>query len=388
MGRHWRPFWLARAWNAMGHQATVIRASNHHLAQGVLQSPGLTVVWDVNFWLVKTPKFSRGSIGRLTGMMAFNHGLKSDGPELVKSVGAPDIVIASIPDMFYLRTARALARRFKAPFWVEVRDLWPDSMVALGMTPRWHPIVFLIGAQERLAYRSADRLVSLLAGAEPHMRARGLGQGRFQWIPNGVSDVDVADAVDPPIVEHATLDAIGRLKAKGKSIVVYAGAMGPPNALENVVSAAASMQSTHSHVHFILVGSGVSREQLEQQAASLSNVSFFDEVERPVSQAILRASDCAVINFRNSPLYANGISPNKLFDYCLSAPRSVIGCDAQALRGLENLVSMRCGTDDSVALEAALSQALASPPRSTADRVEKLAAFNYSRLAERYFSGL
>jgi glycosyltransferase involved in cell wall biosynthesis len=282
----------------------------------------------------------------------FSYGRKiaSDAGAIAHKFGAPDLIIASIPHLFHVPAARRIARRFGARFWVEVRDLWPESIVALGLAARWHPLVRLIASQEREAYRNAERVISLLAGAEPHMRRQGLPGGRFYWIPNGVSEVEMRQATEPPSIEHPVLQRIVDLRTQGKRIVVHAGAMGPANAIDVILAAAGRLARTDSRIHVVLVGNGAGRDRYQAGAGSLTNLDFVGEVERPIAQALIRASDCAVIAFHRNALYDHGISPNKLFDHCLFAPRSVIACDARALAGLESIAGGCCVPDDPDAL--------------------------------------
>jgi hypothetical protein len=200
VGRHWRPYWLAEAWNAMGHRTTVVCAASHHLMQGGSHRPGSSNIGGVDYWFVRTPSYSRNSIGRLLNMTWFGIQFSADVNDLIRTSGKPDLVIASTPHFFHVPAARRIARRFTIPLWVEVRDLWPDSLVTLGMAASWHPLVKLIGAQERRMYRIADRVISLLANAEAHMRLRGLPPGRFRWIPNGISSKEIEAASHPPPV--------------------------------------------------------------------------------------------------------------------------------------------------------------------------------------------
>jgi glycosyltransferase involved in cell wall biosynthesis len=387
-GRHWRPYWLAEAWNRMGHRAIVVCATFHHLMQGEPKAPREARIGDVDYWFVKTPSYRGNGFGRLRNNFAYGRQVASDADALVRKFGGPDLIIASIPHLFHVPVARRIARRFGAEFWVEVRDLWPESIVALGVAARWHPLVLLIARQERGAYRNAERVISLLAGAEPHMQRRGLPSDRFLWIPNGVSEGEMRQAAQPPAIEHSALQRIADLRARGKQIVIHAGAMGPANAVEIILDAARRLAQANSRVHFILAGGGVDRERYQAGAGSLENLDFFGEVERPIAHGLLRASDCAVIAVHRNALYDYGISPNKLFDHCLFAPRSVIACDSKALAGLEGLAGGRCEPDDPDALVAALTAALAAPARPLDERIAALGKFSYVLLAERYLAGI
>lgn len=385
LGRHWRPYWLADAWTRMGHRPLVVSSRFHHLHQQP-QTAGPQRIGNVDFWFLKTPRYGDGNLGRLWNNLSFGPRFRRDATAIAERFGKPDLIIASTPHLFFISAAQRVAQRFNARFWVEVRDLWPESIVALGLVPAGHPLMRVIGWKERQAYRGADRVISLLAGAEAHMVSRGLPSGRFVWVPNGVSDEEIRNALAPQNIVHPMIDRISRLREQGNRVVLYAGAMGPPNAMEVVVDAATALAVTNPEIHFVLIGSGISRAQLERRAANLPNVEFQNEVERPIVHAILRASDCAVVSFHKNALYDHGISPNKLFDYCLFAPRTVIACEQNVLTGLEDLVTLRCAPDNPATLAQALINSLQSPERPLDQRIAAVKRFSYSELAARYLA--
>lgn len=386
LGRHYRPFWLADAWRRMGHRVVIVSAAFHHLHRQP-RAPGPQRINDVDFWFLDTPRYGSGSLGRLRNNLSFGRAVSSAASAIAAQFGKPDLMIASSPHLFFISAAHQLARRFDARFWLEIRDLWPESIIALGMTPAWHPLMKVLGWKERAAYGAADRVICLLAGAEAHMRARGLAAGKFLWIPNGVSDDEIQNALTIENLAHPLIDRINVLKHQGRRVVLYAGGMGPPNAVEAILDAASILGKASPEIHFVMIGSGTSQAALKQRAATLANVEFHDEVERSVVHGMLHASDCAVVAFHKNALYHHGISPNKLFDYCLFAPRSVIACEERALAGLEDLVTARCAPDDPGALAAALRAALEGPARQRDDRVTVARRYSYSALAARYLAG-
>jgi hypothetical protein len=158
--------------------------------------------------------------------------------------------------------------------------------------------------------------------------------------------------------------------------------------MEVILDAAAALSSTNPDIYFVLIGSGISRAELKQRAAALANVEFLDEVDRSIVHGMLNASDCAVVSFHKNALYHHGISPNKLFDYCLFARRSVIACEDKALAGLEDLVTSRCEPNDPAALAGALVAALGSPERPPGDRIAIAERYSYSSLAARYLASV
>jgi glycosyltransferase involved in cell wall biosynthesis len=385
LGRHWRPYWLADAWAKMGHRPLVVSAAFHHLHR----DPGATGprrIGDVDFWFVETPRYGAGSLGRFWNNLYFGPRFRLNATSIANRFGKPDLIIASSPHLFFISAAHRVAQRFDAKFWVEVRDLWPESIVALGLTPAWHPLVKLLGWKERSAYRTADRVICLLAGAEAHMRSRGLPSGRFLWVPNGVSEDELQGALKIENFSHPLVDRINSLKRQGRHIVLYAGSMGPPNGVEVLVESASVLSRTNPEIHFVLIGSGTSRAELELRAAESPNLEFHEEVDRPIVHGMLHASDCAVISFRKNALFHHGISPNKLFDYCLFAPRSVIACEQKVLTGLEHLVTSRCEPDNPAALAETLVSALRTPKRPLDERIAVAKQYSYAVLARRYLA--
>jgi glycosyltransferase involved in cell wall biosynthesis len=385
LGRHWRPFWVADAWSRMGHRPLVVSAGFHHLHR-IPREAGPQRIGEVDFWFVETPRYGGGSLGRLSNNLAFGPRFHLAAPRIEEQFGKPDLVIASTPHLFFVSAAARVARRYNAKFWIEVRDLWPESIVALGLMPAWHPLVKVLAWKERSAYRVADRVVCLLAGAEPHMKSRGLAAGKFIWIPNGISDAEIQSARDIKKAAHPLISRIRLMKEQGRRIVLYAGGMGPPNAMEIIVDAASMLAKTAPEIFFMLIGSGSAKPELQRRAANLNNVEFQDEVDRPIVHGLLYESNCAVVSFHKNRLYDHGISPNKLFDYCLFAPRSVIACEANALTGLESLVTSRCTPDDPVALAKALVSSLKVPGRPLDDRIAAAKQFSYSVLAARFLA--
>jgi glycosyltransferase involved in cell wall biosynthesis len=385
LGRHWRPFWLADAWTRMGHRPLVVSARFHHLHREP-QAAGPRRIGNVDFWFLETPRYGEGSVGRLWNNLSFGPRFRWDATAIAEQFGKPDLIIASTPHLFFVSAARRVAQRFNAKFWVEVRDLWPESIVAHDLASAGHPLMKVIGWKERQAYRFADRVICLLASAEAHMISRGLPSGRFVWVPNGVSDQEIHSALKRETISHPLIERIKQIKRNGKRVVLYAGAMGPPNAIEVIVDAASALTAISPEIHFVLIGSGISRAQLEQRAANLPNVEFHNEIERPVVHAMLRHSDCAVMALHAHAHYDHGISPNKLFDYCLFGPRTVFACEQKALTGYEDLVTLRCAADNPAMLAEGLMRALASPERPLDQRIAATRPFSYSELAARYLA--
>jgi glycosyltransferase involved in cell wall biosynthesis len=214
---------------------------------------------------------------------------------------APAIVVGSSPQLFAALAARFLARSFGVPFVLEVRDLWPESLLAAG--GKGGIAHWLLDRLAWSLYRDADRILVLAKGAQEYLAARGLPVDKFIYVPNGVD----IHAVAPPAKARA---------AEGPFIVLYAGAHGPANGLDQVLDAAEILRPV-TNVRFLLVGDGPIKHELMRDARrrALTNVEFRGAVPKSALVELLHTADAGLMVLRDSPLFSFGVSPNKLFDY-------------------------------------------------------------------------
>lgn len=211
----------------------------------------------------------------------------------------PDVVLGSSPQLFAALGAWRVARRLGVPFVLEVRDLWPES---LGVAERRRgPGYWGLWLIARFLYRSASRIVVLARGVQRYLERLGVPAERLVYVPNG-----------------SDLEAFTERVRQGGDVLrlVYAGAHGPANGLDMVVEAAALLRDDRQ-VKFLLVGDGPAKEALMQQARAerLSNVEFFDPVPKARIPELLSSCDAGLMVLKDVPLFAFGVSPNKLFDY-------------------------------------------------------------------------
>lgn len=250
-------------------------------------------------WLWTAP-YSGNDWRRVRNWLGFSRGVRRDALGEVM----PDIVIGSSPQLFAATAARALARRLRIPFVFEVRDLWPESLEAVGGR-RGFAYRFLDRVANGL-YRDADRVLVLARGTGEYLERRGVPSEKLIFVPNGV---DIASLPLSTSAPRATL-------AENSLTLVYAGAHGPANGLESVLDAADAVAGSID-ARFVLIGDGPAKSGLQTQARrrGLDNVEFRDPLPKPQLMEVLQSADAGLMVLRASPLFEFGVSPNKLFDY-------------------------------------------------------------------------
>jgi glycosyltransferase involved in cell wall biosynthesis len=306
-GRH---HYFARSLAAMGHKVTLIAARKHHLLRERLDTealPAEEAVSGYRFLRLDVPGYANAHDKRR--VIAWSVFAARLWAMRVKPEERPDVVLYSSPQLLGFLGAERLARRYGARLVFEVRDIWPLTLVEIGGFSPNHPVIRFFQWIEDRAYARAERVVSNLEGAVAHMAARGLDDGKFTWISNGI-DLDEVQNPAPLSPEIAA-----RIPLEGLRIV-YTGTLGAANALDTLLDAAALLRDLPD-VSILLVGQGRARAALEARcdALGLNNVRFLGPVPKVQVQSVLVACDVCYIGWKTSALYRWGIAANKLPEY-------------------------------------------------------------------------
>ncbi len=298
-----RHFELARELRVLGWDVTVAASDFDLLTRryarradsGDVRAIGEEVD-GVKFRWLHAPPYTGNDWRRVSNWLGFSRSLmRADATDGER----PSVVIGSSPHLFAAEAASRLARRYRVPFVLEVRDLWPES---LQVKPgRRGPAYWALWALARRLYARADRIVVLAEGVGEYLAARGVPRSKIVFAPNGVSLDDFGGAA--------------RNGAAGFGLV-YAGAHGPANGLETVIDAAVLLKDVPD-VRVLLVGDGPAKAELQRVATErgATNVTFAPPVPKRDMPALLSGQDAGLMVLKPVPLFSFGVSPNKLFDY-------------------------------------------------------------------------
>ncbi|HEY3310518.1 MAG TPA: glycosyltransferase family 4 protein [Anaerolineales bacterium] len=237
-----------------------------------------------------------------------------------------DVVWGTSPPIFQGFTAWLLARLKRAKFLFEVRDLWPDFAIAVGVLQ--NPTLIKMSLWlERFLYSHADQLVVNSPGFVEHVQARGARL--VELVPNGA---------DPAMFDPQDDGAAFRLahSLTDKFVVLYAGAHGMSNDL-GVVLDCASLLAPNPAIHFVFLGDGKEKPALQNQAArlGLTNVSFLPSVPKTEMADALAASQACIAILKPVEAYKTTY-PNKVFDYMAAGRPVVLAIDGVIREVVEN----------------------------------------------------
>lgn len=181
----------------------------------------------------------------------FSYGLGVLGA--ARDLKGPDAVIGSSLHPVAALAGWWLARRHKARFIFEVRDLWPQTAIGMGAMEGTSLMARLLYAWEKFLCDRAEKIVVLMPGARQYFESRGVDPRKIHWIPNGV---DLERYCDMAPLAPSTEGAQAFQKHKDKFKVIYAGAHGSANGLDVAIEAAAMLKERDANIHFIFIGDG------------------------------------------------------------------------------------------------------------------------------------
>lgn len=298
-----RHFELARELTKLGWEVTIAATDFHPQSRGFTRRQNASVRTPISeelegvriLWFWSAP-YKRNDWRRALNWLTFARSVGEWG----KTRPQFDAVIGSSPHLFAAAAGSRLAKTIGARFVFEVRDLWPESIVAAGGRKGVAYAIFAWMASR--LYREADRILVLARGTRDTLVKRGISDAIIVYVPNGV-DIGVFERKELKR-DHDTFT------------LVYAGAHGPANGLETVLDAAEILAHDPA-IQILLVGDGPAKAELMKTAARqrLTNVEFRDLVPKRELPQLFEEVDAGLMVLRDSPLFAYGVSPNKLFDY-------------------------------------------------------------------------
>lgn len=225
----------------------------------------------------------------------------------------PDLVFATSTPLTVSKPGRLAARRLGVPFVFEVRDIWPQLLIEMGVLT--NPLAkWLMRRMELAAYRAAAHVVILAPGMKEHLVASGAAAEKITFIPNSCD----LGLFGPTLPAPEKLD----YPRPGEFTLIFSGAHGRANGLDAVLDAAAELKRRHAAgIRFLFVGEGGMKDGLAQRAAceQLEGlVAFHGSIRKTELAKLLAHVDVGMQILANVPGFYNGTSPNKFFDYIAS----------------------------------------------------------------------
>ena len=319
-----RTFEHCREWVRSGHQVTVVTCAPNH-PRGVLYSGYRNRLWQretrdgidiirIATYITANEGFVRRSLGYLSFLVA----CVCAAPFFPRA----DVLVTTSPQFFNGLAGYPVKLIKRIPWVLEIRDLWPESVLAVGAVKNPVLIRFL-AALERFAYRKCDHIVPVTEAFRRYIVSKGIVPDKISVVRNGVDFSLFAGNADPQELRRS-------LGLEGKFIVSYVGTHGMAHGLETVLNAAAQLRS-HAHIAFLLVGDGAERQRLLglREQLGLTNLTMLEQQPKERMPRIWALSDASLVLLRKLPLFETVI-PSKIFESMAMGRPIVLGVGGEA----------------------------------------------------------
>ena len=327
-----RTFEHCREWVRAGHRVTVITCAPN-FPKGKVYEGYRNRLWQrermdgievIRVWSYITA--NEGFTRRILDYLSYMFMAILAGP-FVRRI---ELVVGTSPQFFTACAAYVVSRYRRVPYVFELRDLWPESIKAVGAM-RDSALIRLLERLELFLYRKAARIVCVTHSFRETLIRRGIDARRISVVTNGVDMTRFS-----PVPKDAEL--VAELGLAGKFVAGYVGTHGLAHHLETLLDAAGRLRTLPGGgvFHFILLGDGARKQALVEDAArrGLNNVTFIDSVPKDQVARYWSLLDVSVIHLRKTELFQTVI-PSKLFECMgmgLPVLHGVVGESAQIVR--------------------------------------------------------
>jgi glycosyltransferase involved in cell wall biosynthesis len=317
---HTRHFEMAHYLHGCGHELVIVASdSNYQTGLRTAERKGLYVEQVVDGVRIlraySAPTLHRSYFWRFISFFSFMF----SSVWAALQVRDADLIMGTTPPIFQAVSAWFVAFVRRKPFLLEVRDLWPEFAISMGVIK--NPVVIALAHWlEKFLYARATHILVNSPAYKAYILGKGVLESKITFIPYG-TDINMFN----PSVDG--LSVREKLGLKDAFLVLYAGAMGQAHDLYTVLRAAQRLKD-EAHIHFVFFGDGKERPnlQLKAQRLNLKNVTFAGVRPKREMPSVVASADVCLAILQNVPMFRTTY-PNKVFDYMAAGRATVLAID-------------------------------------------------------------
>lgn len=317
---HTRHFELAKFLQSRGHELVIVASDlNYQTGQRTVVRKGIFTEQIIDGVRVLRayiyPALHRSYFWRIISFFSFMF----SSVWTAFQVRDVDLVLGTTPPIFQAVSAWFVAWIRRKPFLLEVRDLWPEFGVSMGVLK--NPIVIALGRWlEKFLYARATHILVNSPAYKDYMIGKGVPESKVTFIAYG-TDIDM---FNPSVDGSSIRDELG---LQDKFVVLYAGALGQANDIDTILRAAERLK-TYDKIHFVLFGDGKERPRLQADAErmKLPNVIFAGVRPKKDMPRVVAFADVCLAILQDIPMFRTTY-PNKVFDYMAAGRATVLVID-------------------------------------------------------------
>ena len=237
-----------------------------------------------------------------------------------------DIIVATSPQFFTTWSAWGISKIRRTPWVFELRDIWPESIKAVGAMEESIILVFLEKIELAL-YRSSDKVIAVTDAFKTNLINRGINDRKIEVVTNGSN----MELFFPRQKDEKLLK---KLQLENKFIVGYLGTHGMAHSLDFIIESISRI--TDNNIHFLFIGDGAMKRSIVDRAKELSlrNITFLDPVTKDDMPRYLSIIDVSLAPLKRSDNFKTVI-PSKIFESSAMGKPTLLGVEGQAQEIIE-----------------------------------------------------
>ena len=321
-----RTFENCRRWVRRGHEVTVITGAPNH-PNGIVyeghenrwrrreRMAGIEVIRVLTYVAA-----NKGTVRRILNYLTYMLSASLASLE----VANPDVIIATSPQFFCGWAGVIASRLHGVPLLLEIRDIWPESIAAVGAI-RSRRVMRTLERLELEMYAAARHIFTVGEGYRGCLRDKGVADERISVVMNGIDrEIFRPQEPDPKLRQ--------RLGLGERFVVSYSGTIGMACGLDVVLRAAETLRRKgRNDIVFLLVGDGAVRQELQTEAErqALDNVIFAGRQDKSLMPSLLAISGASLVHLKKTDLFTT-VMPSKIFEAFGMARPIIIGVPGEA----------------------------------------------------------
>lgn len=316
-----RQFFFSKYFNIKGFQTILISS----YASGTKYSSNIDFekyykifqTEGIKHYLLKGPTISLGfSLKRILSWVQYEWYVFKLGNDIGKKQ-KPDAIIVSSLSLLTIINGIYFKWKFGCKFILEIRDIWPLTLIEIGGFSKYNPIILFLGFIEQLGYKYADNIIGLMPNLMLHIPQKY--KNKVHNIPQGI-ELNLYRKSD---FSDITLGIIGKINQSNFNIV-YTGSIGQVNDVEKMIEILIECYEINQRILFHIVGDGTQKKNLMEKYKNNKNIIFHNAIPKSEVPYLLSHFEANIIHVSPHNIYRYGISPNKLNEYLLSSNPTIL----------------------------------------------------------------
>ncbi len=327
-----------KRWVRRGHKVTVITCAPN-VPDGVVydgyknklyQSENVDGIHVIRVWTYIAA--NKGTIRRIINYVSYMFSAAFFSLFLKK----PNLIIATSPQFFCGWAGVIVSRLRRVPFILEIRDIWPESIVAVGAL-RNKRLLRILEWLEQKMYAAAQHIVTVGKGYKQKLSEKGIPAQNISVIPNGFDhEIFYPRQPDDNIRQRYNLNH--------EFVCSYVGTIGMACGLEVVLRVAKLLKNRQRNdIRFLLVGAGATKNALQKQALeeNLDNITFVGRQDKHLIPGFLSISDACLVHLKKTDIFKT-VLPSKIFEAAAMAEPVILGVEGYAAEFLREANAGMC----------------------------------------------